>query len=178
MKRIFSLFLVIAALLLLNQTRQASGAESSIFLKSTMPLTEFNKYLFPIYKKKQKPGDGIQGIYTRLPSMMVYDPSGNLIYYGKDATEDASFLRNFPQSANGLGKVDGLFQRDEVFEEVPEFAKAKATVESDHHYLVFSLTRSPFHISCGPQDNAVKEIAEKGAALKVDVLQLAVDIKK
>lgn len=178
MKRISALFLAVAAALPFIWAEGVNGAESSLFRQATMTASDFNKNIFPIYKKRQKPGDGMYRIYTQIPSMMVYDPSGNLIFYGKDATEDASFLRNFPQSAKGLGKVDGLFQRDEVFEEVPEFAKAKAAIESDHHYLVFALTRSPFHISCGPQDSAVKEIAEKGAALQVDVLQLAVDIKK
>ncbi len=165
----------VATISLAQQTRTQGSA---IYLTSTMAVSEFNKNIFPIYKKRQKPGDGMYRTYTMIPSMMVYDPSGNLIFYGKDATEDATFLDNFPKSASGLGKVDGLFQRDEVFEEVPEFAKAKATIESDHHYLVFALTRSPFHISCGPQDTAIKEIAGKGAALKVDVLQLAVDVKK
>ncbi len=168
--------LIFVATISFAQPTRTQG--SAIYLTSTMSLTEFNNHIFPIYKKKRVPGQGLQRINTQIPSMMVYDPSGNLIFYGKDATEDSSFLQNFPKSAVGLSKVDGLFQRDEVFEEVPEFARAKATIESDHHYLVFALTRSPFHISCGPQDTAIKEIAGKGSALKMDVLQLAVDVKK
>src|ERR1035441_5876651 len=133
------------------------AGENSVFLRSSMTLGDYNKYIFPIYHKTEQDGLKLQSVNTQIPSMMVYDPSGTLIFYGKESTQDAAFLRNFPASAKGLGKTDGLFLRDDLFQEVPEFAKAKGAIESDHHYLVFAITRSPFHKSCADQDMAVKE---------------------
>ncbi len=182
--KIFRIILAGSALILTGSAPIFTGVslvlagQDAVFLQTVMTLSNFNKNIFPIYKRKQGPGGGMYGSYTMIPSIQVYDPSGNLIYYGKEGFENASFLRRFPVSAQGLGTTTGLFQRDELFEEVPEFANAKSQIESDHHYLIFALTLSGSNRFCVPQDNAIKDLVQKRTAIGVDVLQVALDMKK
>ncbi|WP_263356925.1 hypothetical protein [Acidicapsa ligni] len=112
-----------------------------------------------------------------MPILIVYNAAGVMVYSGFDPKKNSAFLRGLPQSIVGQGKAEGLLQRSEIFDAVPYFSTAKNAIESDHHVLVLSITQYPFSPWNALQDNAVKELAQKGSALKIDVLQAALDMK-
>ncbi|WP_263356924.1 hypothetical protein [Acidicapsa ligni] len=167
---------IFAALLIALCTPTSFAAEDSIYITTVLKFADFSKNVLPLFEKK-KSDDAVKNVTFRLPCIMVYNPAGVLIYYGSDPIANGSFLNHLPESAVGRTLTNGLLQRNEVFAAVPDFAKAKDTIKSDHHYLVFALTQFPSHPMCLPQDSAVRALRQRVGAASVDVLQIALDMK-
>jgi hypothetical protein len=168
--------LVALLIVMISPVMQMYGVENVVYLNTVMKNQAFDNNLGAIFHQRQI-ADESHRIMIHLPALMVYDPSGTLIYYGSDPGQNAAFLKRLPQSASGHEKADGLLQEDEIFMAVPEFAKARSVIQSSHRYLVFAMTQFPSNLMCAPQDNAVREIGQKGSAMKIDVLQVALDVR-
>ena len=55
------------------------AGENSVFLRSSMTLGDYNKYIFPIYHKKEQDGLKLQSVNTQIPSMMVYEDRKSVV---------------------------------------------------------------------------------------------------
>ncbi len=153
----------------------------STYLTTRMKNSAFDNHLGAIYHQR-KIQTASSRINVHIPAVYVYDPSGVLVYAGFDPNQNAVFLGHLPQSAKGLQKVDGLLERDEVFDAIPDFSSARQRIEQAHHYLVFALTNFPSFMQEAQQDNAVRQLGEKSTAansrtIRIDVLQVSLEMK-
>lgn len=161
-------------------TRGQTTAQTT-YITARMKNLDFDNHLGEIYhQRKNQPAS--HRINVHLPAIYLYDPTGNLIYSGFDPNQNADFLRHLPQSARGLPRVDGLLERDEIFDAIPDFAVARQRIEQAHHYLVFALTNFPGVMQAAKQDNVVRQLGEQSsaansAASTIDVLQVFVDMR-
>jgi hypothetical protein len=168
--------LLVAFLLTVSSISAETASGEAVYLSTTMKFSDFVKNVSPVFKQEGS-GDGPRRLTFRLPCILVYDPAGVLIYYGSDPKSNGDFLRGLPGSATGHTQTEGLLQRKDVFIAAPDFAKVKDTVLSDHRYLVIAITQFPSHPACLPQDSAVRALRERDGAARVDVLQIALDVK-
>lgn len=156
------------------------------YLTARMKNLNFDNRLGAIYHQR-KSQSASHRINVHIPAVYVYDPSGTLVYAGFDPNQNADFLRKLPQSAKGLQRVDGLLDRGEIFDAIPDFAVARQRVEQAHHYLVFAITNFPSLMQEAQQDNAVRQLGEKSTTANsaasnsrttsIDVLQLSIDMR-
>lgn len=171
--------IVLAIFFLSGAPARGQQKLQSTFLTATIRNADFDNHLGAIYHQRNNQSASHQ-INVHIPAVYLYDPSGTLIYAGFDPNRNAALLQHLPQSAKGLQKVDGLLERNEIFNAVPEFVGARQKIEQAHHYLVLALTNFPHIAYEAKQDSAVRQVGEKSASsgvADIDVLQLAVDMR-
>jgi hypothetical protein len=154
----------------------ALAAPKPVDIHISMAGSDFFQRLLPVVDKR--PHEGVQHINLYMPCMMVYDPDGVLIFYSTDATKNAAFLSGLPASTKGHTRTEGYLQREEALEIVPAFGNVKSTVKTDRRYLVLAITQTGNQPSCAAQDRAVEALERRQSSVDIDVLQLALDMKK
>jgi hypothetical protein len=151
--------------------------KDKVDIRISMAGSDFFQRMLPVIGRR--PHEGVQRLNLYMPCMMVYDPDGVLIYYSTDATKNAAFLSVLPAAVKGRTRIkEGYLQRDEALEIVPAFGNVKSMVQTDRRYLVLAITQTGNQPSCAAQDRAVEALERRQSSVDIDVLQLALDMKK
>jgi hypothetical protein len=112
-----------------------------------------------------------------VPALYIYDPSGNLIYYGANNVENAKVLAELPQLPPRMEIPLDLLTRDGLFELVPDFAKAKNAIKGNSLYLVYSLVTSVDMKKDGVQPAATQALRKRASEAHINILELSLLVK-
>ncbi len=107
------------------------------------------------------------------PQLEIYDESGERIYSGHEAIENARVLRDLPNGVEALrSKLDGA-RLAEIMEGVPAFRGRKEEILAHHRPSVLSVSLEDCH-ACSLQEDALGSAEHQLLAHGINLLVIRV----
>jgi hypothetical protein len=133
-----------------------------VFVSTAMPMASYAKI----------PVNGSSGkiVPFFFPQLNIYDASGNLIYSGNEALDNAQILRELPEGISALKPEPGAPSLVQLLNAVPDFRAREKEILAPHRITVFSISLDGCH-ACMVQEDAVSDtkdrLLDKGVNLLV-----------
>jgi hypothetical protein len=112
-----------------------------------------------------------QKLTLLMPTIDLYSPAGDSIYFGADSASNAAFLGTLPQ---GIRDAKTTVVRPSLREAIgmfPEFKAQEDALLADKRYTVFAVTY-PDWDHCKEQNEAVAKLRARAAQTSIRILEV------
>jgi hypothetical protein len=112
-----------------------------------------------------------QKLTLLMPTIDLYSPAGDSIYFGADSASNAAFLGTLPQGIRDAKTTVVRPSLREALEMFPEFKAQEDALLADKRYTVFAVTY-PDWDHCKEQNEAVAKLRARAAQTSIRILEV------
>lgn len=145
---------------------------------ATMPIkTYMDTYAtwYVLHEYKSHPSNPSSGLVFRhhFPELIIYDPSGSLVYFGIDIQQNLQALKQFPHFAKSTSVPAEQISMDGMLSLAPPIASTSEKIKRSHCYLIYSIVASKtINQRSVPQADAIYDLSRHMRELKVNIVQI------